>query len=229
MFKRFHRLMDEATDGTEGAGGGAGAVDDKGAAGSEDLSNENVDWKAKYEELNKNTQGLVAKKEELLGKVKEYKTQIQSLEEIKKQKEVEKAEVAGDKDKLLEFAKAELEELKQQLADRDAKETEKSTKLLQEAKVAQFKKALGNVDFYDESDALSSVEFDKFVMENDADGNPIGFNQTGVKEAVSKFMEKYHYKIKPSDKELPQGAAKGGKTSETLTDKDRIKKYLLNK
>lgn len=215
-------LMDEATDGTESTGGSAGETTETPPAGESDSGE--VDYKAKFEELNSKVEGLAAKKDELLGKVKDYKSKISELENATKQKEVEKAEVAGDKDKLLEFARTEIEELKSQLQEREEREQSQKEKLLQEGRIAEFKKQLGDVEFFDEQDAFQSVDWDKFVLEQDNSGNPIGWNQTGVKEALNNFMEKYSYKIKPKEGTTPQNSAKGGKAEKQLSTKDRLRK-----
>ena len=184
---------------------------------------EQVDWKAKFEELQSSTEGLVKKKEELLGSVKSLKEELDGIKNQSKEQEIKAAEENGDKDKLLEFARAEVEDYKAQLEEMRTKEETRKEKLLYDAKVAEFQKRLPEgVEIFNLEDTLDKLELDKFVLEEDGK-----WNEVGVKQAMDKVFEKYPNHFKGLGEGTPGHAPKGSSKDKGSSTQDRIKKHLL--
>lgn len=214
-----HLLLEEA--GNEGGAGGAGTTDGTGEQKQE------MDYKSLYEESLKRIEAVDGKNKELLSKLKITKEKVDAIEAQKASEIMKKAEETGDLAKILEITKEELNTIKSQLADKEEKELSRKESLLKEAKTAEFIKALGDVDFFDREDALKSVNWDKFALESDENGNPIGFNKEGIKQAVEDFRTKYFYKIKSKDVQVPSNAAKGGKVDKQSEAQKTLKSFVL--
>lgn len=221
MFKRTYRKMNKVEE--TGASGSNTGVNDSGNAAntesnaeSEGKETDTIDYKALYEQTEAEKAKVLAKRDELLGKLKSSKEKISEFERNLADKELKEAQADGNTEKMLEITKRELEKIKNNYQDLESKETERKEKILMDAKKQAFLKELG-AELYNPKD-IKDARLDLLIP----DENGV-FDPDGLRQAVEDYRKDYHYRIKSVDQNPESTAARGAESKKDLTPGERMK------
>lgn len=210
-------------------GEGAGATSTNASGESEGttvtLSVEELQAELKKEREEKAK--IANKNKELLEEKKKLQDEKNQNLSEKKKKELQEAEESNNIAKINEILKRDIAEKEAAIKERDAKIAEREAAdedlreiALKNKILADIKKELGNVEFFDEEYAWSKLNKDLIAFEQDG----LTLNKSGVKQAAKELLEKARHNIKTQVTSPNAEAAAGASPKE---DKSPLKGTTL--
>lgn len=229
MFKRSHLKMNKAG---EEAGGGTGNTPDsptvpesfqapepKAEAKPDETPEPKEDDKGgdqKSTEIQAKLDQAQKEKEVALAEKQALQKKMADIEDGKTKEELAKAEADGDLDAKVAILEKQLAKEKELGDNYQEKFEGMQTKLLMDAKKAEFIKELG-ADLNNAKD-LDRVNWSKVIQNEDGT-----WNKEGVSQAVEEFRTDYAHCVKSSTKELDQSSAKVNTQTKELSFAERAK------
>jgi len=219
-----HLLLSPADEGGAG-GGGAG---ESGQAGGEQDKGEVLPNPEEIKALKEENARLKAHQEKVLSEKKESDAKARQAQEEKDKADRKRAEDEGNKDKVLEYLRADVDRLTKTVAEKDElisererkdkeAEEERSKAELKLEMVNDFKKHLG-VELVDES-LLKLVPWNEYAWETGKDGKR---KLIGGEKIAAEYRKSRPYALKLEDSRSSSDAPQGKGSGENDGSKNKL-------